>query len=40
MVTFDCATCYNPKPFKTNNHNGRWISLFQKIMKNPHSATC
>jgi hypothetical protein len=22
MAIFDCAICHNPRPFKTNNHNG------------------
>jgi hypothetical protein len=28
-----------PKPSKTNNHNGQWISIFQKVTKNLHNAT-
>ncbi len=27
---FDYAMCYNIKPFKMNNHNGRWTLIFQK----------
>jgi hypothetical protein len=30
MATFDCAMSHNKKPSKTNNHNGRCISMFQK----------
>jgi hypothetical protein len=33
MAAFDYATCHNPRPFKMNNHNGRWISIFQKNHK-------
>jgi hypothetical protein len=41
VVTFDCATCHNLRPLKMNNHNGRWISIFQKKSpKNLHDVTC
>jgi hypothetical protein len=39
MATFDCAICHNVRPLKMHNHNGRWISIFQKKPpKNLHSA--
>jgi len=30
MAAFDYATCHNLRPSKMNNHNGQWISIFQK----------
>jgi hypothetical protein len=30
VETFDYAMYHNPKPSKMNNHNGWWISIFQK----------
>jgi len=30
METFDYAMCHSTKPYKMNNHNGQWISIFQK----------
>jgi len=33
VATFDYATCHNPRPSKTNNHNGQWMSIFQKNHK-------
>ncbi len=35
MATFDCATCHNPRPFKTNNHSEQWISIFQTNHEKP-----
>jgi hypothetical protein len=32
VATFDYAMCHDLKPFKMNNHNGWWISIFQKIV--------
>jgi hypothetical protein len=40
VATYDCATYYNLRPSKMNNHNGWWISIsFLKSPKNPHSDT-
>jgi len=32
---FDYATPHNPRPSKMNNHNGLWISTFEKNHEKP-----
>ncbi len=43
MTIFDYITCHNLKPYKMNNHNGWWRSIFQNQNnshpENPHNIT-
>jgi hypothetical protein len=43
MKKTNYTTNHNLRPYKMNNHNGWWRSIFQKYIfspKNPHSAMC